>query len=282
MRSLRGSIADAASFDSIIEAVITVESQIDTSWEKATDFPLITRVIRDELERFNRTLEKGLRVLEKADTIDEQVAFDLYQSYGFPYEITEEILASRGKTLDRERYEAELKKHQESSRTASAGMFRGGLADHSERTIMGHTATHLLHQALRDVLGTHVHQTGSNITSERVRFDFNYDQRLTDEEIKRVQDIVNEKIKENLPVHFELIETKKAHEMGAIGLFMDTYGEKSKIYFIGPQEGSTGKPYSIEFCGGPHVEFTGALKSFTIIKQENLGKNQKRLYATVE
>jgi alanyl-tRNA synthetase len=127
-----------------------------------------------------------------------------------------------------------------------------------------------------------VHQTGSNITNERVRFDFNYDQRLTDEEIKRIQDIVNEKIKENLPVHFELIETKTAHEMGAIGLFMDTYGEKSKIYFIGPQEGSAGKPYSIEFCGGPHVEFTGALKSFTIIKQENLGKNQKRLYATVE
>jgi alanyl-tRNA synthetase len=281
MRALKGTIADAGAFDSIIASVITVEAQVDDSWDTQADFMTVARVIRDELERFNKTLEKGLRVLEKADAITEQTAFDLYQSYGFPYEITEEILASRGKSLNRELYEAELQKHQESSRTASAGMFRGGLADHSEKTIMGHTATHLLHQALRDVLGIHVHQTGSNITSERIRFDFNYDKRLTDAEIEQVQHIVNEKIKENLPVRFELIETKQAHDMGAIGLFMDTYGEKSKIYFIGPQAGSMDKPYSIEFCGGPHVDFTGALKSITIIKQENLGKNQKRLYAKV-
>lgn len=146
---------------------------------------------------------------------------------------------------------------------------------------MGHTATHLMHQALRDVLGNQLHQTGSNITAERVRFDFNYDKRLTDEEIARVEAIVNEKIKENLPVHFELIPTKEAYALGAIGLFMDTYGDKSKIYFIGDTTQSPKNAYSIEFCGGPHVEFTGTLKSFKIIKQENLGKNQKRLYAVV-
>lgn len=281
MRSLKGSIADAKSFDRIIEAIITVEAELDSRFDVQKDFNDIAQIITEELERFNKTLEKGLRVLEKSENIDAKTAFDLYQSYGFPYEITEEILATRGKSLDRTAYEAEMKKHQEFSRSASAGMFRGGLADHSERTIMGHTATHLLHQALRDVLGDNVHQTGSNITTERVRFDFNYDKRLTDEEIQRVEDIVNEKINENLPVHFELIETEKAHAMGAIGLFMDTYGEKSKIYFIGPPEGSVAKPYSIEFCGGPHVEFTGTLKSFKIEKQENLGKNQKRLYGTV-
>lgn len=281
MRSLKGSIADAKSFDSIIEAVITVEATLTTEFDVTHDLTNIAEVIRDELERFNKTLEKGLRVLEKETEIDEKTAFDLYQSYGFPFEITEEILLARGKALDRQAYEAELKKHQDSSRSASAGMFRGGLADHSERTIMGHTATHLLHQALRDVLGNHVHQTGSNITSERVRFDFNYDKRLTDEEIAAVEKMVNDKIAENLPVHYELIETSKAHEMGAIGLFMDTYGEKSKIYFIGPSTGSTAKAYSIEFCGGPHVDFTGSLKSFKINKQENLGKNQKRLYGVV-
>lgn len=282
MRTLKGSIADAKSFDRIIKAVLEVEEKLDVRLNAEKDFNAIAQTIREEIERFNKTLDKGLRVLEKEGTVDAKTAFDLYQSYGFPYEITEEILAAKGQTLDRETFDAERKKHQESSRTASAGMFRGGLADHSERTIMGHTATHLLHQALRDVLGKHVHQTGSNITSERVRFDFNYDKKLTDEQIAEVQKIVNEKIKENLPVHFELIETKKAHEMGAIGLFMDTYGEKSKIYFIGPKEGSSDKPYSIEFCGGPHVDFTGRLKSFTIIKQENLGKNQKRLYGKVE
>jgi alanyl-tRNA synthetase len=133
------------------------------------------------------------------------------------------------------------------------------------------------------VLGNHVHQTGSNITTERVRFDFNFDRKLTEEELKKVQSIIDEKIEENLPVHFELIPTDEAHKMGAIGLFMDTYGEKSKIYFIGPKDDKQPrqKAYSIEFCGGPHVEFTGELKSFKINKQENLGKGQKRIYGIV-
>ena len=139
----------------------------------------------------------------------------------------------------------------------------------------------MLHKALRDVLGTQVHQTGSNITTERVRFDFSHTDKLSDEQLKTVEDAVNEKIKENLPVHFEIIPTKKAYELGAIGLFMDTYGDSSKIYFIGDTSNSYNDAYSIEFCGGPHVDFTGELKSFKIIKQENLGKNQRRIYAVV-
>ncbi len=271
-----------SSLPEIALEVLRTEEKIDEKMSFDKNAKLVTSVIKDEIERFAKTLKKGLSVIEKnLDNLD-AIAFDMYQSHGFPFEIIQELATEHGKSLDSEKFQAQLKKHQDSSRTASAGKFRGGLADHSERTIMGHTATHLLHQALRDVLGDHVHQTGSNITTERVRFDFNYGERLTDEQIEKVEKMVNDKINENLPVHYELIPTEEAHKMGAIGLFMDTYGEKSKIYFIGDTTSSYKDAYSIEFCGGPHVEFTGALKSFKIIKQENLGKNQKRLYALVK
>lgn len=219
--------------------------------------------------------------LKGVKEISAELAFKSTASYG----LGPTQLKSLGYTFDVQAFAEEMKKHQAVSRAGMDKKFRGGLADHEERTIMGHTATHLLHQALRDVLGKSVQQTGSNITTERVRFDFSYDKRLTDEEMKRVEDIINEKIDENLPVHFELVPTDEAYKMGAIGLFMDTYGEKSKIYFIGPSTISGLKKedaYSIEFCGGPHVDFTGVLKSFKILKQENLGKNQKRLYGVVQ
>lgn len=280
MYMLKNGQIDIAGFRQIVKTVLEIEQNIQENLSLKNEEE-ISSVVEDELERFSKTLEKGLREIEKRENLDE-IAFDLFQSQGFPFEIVEELAKERGKTVDKEKFNDKLKKHQELSRTASSGMFKGGLADHSEKTIMGHTATHLMHQALRDVLGDSVHQTGSNITSERVRFDFSYDKRLTDEEIAEVEEIVNEKIKENLPVHFELIDTAEAHKMGAIGLFMDTYGEKSKIYFIGPAKQNTNdKPYSIEFCGGPHVDFTGEVKSFKIIKQENLGKNHKRLYAQI-
>jgi alanyl-tRNA synthetase len=146
---------------------------------------------------------------------------------------------------------------------------------------MGHTATHLMHQALRDLFGKQLHQSGSNITTERVRFDFNFDRKLTDEEVKNLEDAVNEKIKQNLPVHFEMIPTEEAKKMGAIGLFEDTYADVSKIYFIGGDSKHPEEAYSIEFCGGPHVDFTGSVKSFKIIKQEALGRGYRRLYARV-
>lgn len=283
MHQLHGGLTPVAGFQAICDAVLEKEAELDDRISRSKEREHIFPIMADELEKFGKTLERGLKELEKnIDRLDE-IAFDLYQTHGFPFEIIEELAKERGKNVSKSRFEEALKKHRELSRTASAGMFKGGLADHQERTIMGHTATHLMHQALRDVLGSHVHQTGSNITTDRVRFDFNYETKLTDEQIKKVEDIVNEKIRENLPVHYELIETKKAHELGAIGLFMDTYGEKSKIYFIGGDNphSDKAKAYSVEFCGGPHVDFTGELKSFKIIKQENLGKNQKRLYAVV-
>lgn len=269
------------SLSDIALQVLKTEEGIDEKMDYDKHRQEVVSVITEEIERFAKALKKGLIIVEKnIDNLDD-VAFNIYQSHGFPLEIIQELAKERGKTVSVEKFQAQLKKHQDSSRTASTGKFRGGLADHSERTVMGHTATHLLHQALRDVLGDQVHQTGSNITSERIRFDFNHNERLSDNQIKRVEEIVQQKIDENLPVHYELIPTAQAHKIGAIGLFMDTYGEKSKIYFIGDTTKSYKDAYSIEFCGGPHVEFTGALKSFKIIRQESLGKNQKRLYAVV-
>ena len=146
---------------------------------------------------------------------------------------------------------------------------------------MGHTATHLLHKALRDLLGDKVYQTGSNITAERIRFDFNYHKKLTEDQLSQIEYAVNQKIRENLPVHFEMIPTKKAKQIGAIGLFEEKYADLAKIYFIGDTRKSYDNAYSKEFCGGPHVDFTDKLLSFKITRQENLGKNQKRLYAIV-
>jgi alanyl-tRNA synthetase len=166
-----------------------------------------------------------------------------------------------------------MEEHQKLSRSGAEQKFKGGLADHSEKTIMGHTATHLLHKALRDMFGTDLHQTGSNITSERVRFDFNFERKLEDNEIAEIEKTVNGKIAENLPVHFEIMPITKAKETGAIGLFDEKYAEDVKVYFVGD--------YSKELCGGPHVNFTSEIKQFKIIKQENIGHGQRRIYATV-
>jgi alanyl-tRNA synthetase len=178
-----------------------------------------------------------------------------------------------GYSFNEQEFAELMKEHKNLSRSASSGMFKGGLADTSEQTIMGHTATHLLHQALRDVFGNQLHQTGSNITTERIRFDFNYGKSLTADELQKVQDIVNKKIEENLPVHFEIMSLQKAKEIGAIGLFDDKYADDVKVYFVGD--------YSKEFCGGPHVDFTGRLKRFKILKQDNIGHGQRRIYAVV-
>ncbi|MCL4418882.1 alanine--tRNA ligase-related protein [Patescibacteria group bacterium] len=210
--------------------------------------------------------------LEKA-TLTGKQAFDLFQSFGFPVEIIIELAQEKRLFVDLEDFKKELKLHQDISRKGAGKKFAGGLADHSDKTVMGHTATHLLHQALRDVLGNHVFQTGSNITSERVRFDFNYDRSLTADELKKVEDTVNKKIAENLPVHFEIMPLQKAKDLGAIGLFDDKYQKDVKVYFVGD--------YSREFCGGPHVDFTGKLKRFKIIKQENIGNQQRRIYAKI-
>ncbi len=215
-----------------------------------------------------------------------KIAFNLYQSHGLPEDYFINLFLSKLQNkftglvypeFELKKIEDEFKKlreeQKEQSRKASVGMFKGGLADHSEKTIMGHTATHLLHKTLRDMFGESLHQAGSNITPERVRFDYNFDRKLTPEEIKKIEDTVNEKIKKNLPVHFEIMPLSKAKEIGAIGLFDEKYSDNVKVYFVGD--------YSAEFCGGPHVDFTGEIKRFKIIKEEALGRSLRRIYAVV-
>lgn len=258
-------------------------------------YELIKNSLLEEVQKYARTKTEAKKFIEKkySNTKDNHSehtvhhdgniveisaddAFVLYTTHG----LSPTQIKSLGYTFADQAFAEKMEAHQSLSRAGAEKKFKGGLADHSEKTVMGHTATHLLHQALRDVLGDSVHQSGSNITSERIRFDFNFDRKLTDEELLQVEKVVDEKIKENLPVHFEIMPIDEAKKLGAIGLFMDTYGDKVKIYFIGPSDSHAGsRPYSTEFCGGPHVDFTGQLKSFKIIKQENLGANLKRLYA---
>jgi alanyl-tRNA synthetase len=208
-------------------------------------------------------------------------AFLLFSSYGFPLELTEEILREKGESVDRSVFAAEFKKHQELSRSASAGTFKGGLADHSVETTRLHTATHLLHQALRTVLGDHVEQKGSNITAERLRFDFSHGQKMTPEEITKVEELVNDAIKRDLPIHCEQLTTDEAKSRGAIGLFDDKYaqlGGKINVYFVGNDEKGF---FSKEICGGPHVEHTAQLGSFKIQKEEAVSAGVRRIKATV-
>lgn len=240
--------------------------------------------LRKEEEKFGKTLEKGMRELEKmmnkGDVTGEQ-AFVLFSTYGFPLELTEEIMREHDKSVDRATFESEFKKHQELSRTASAGTFKGGLADHSVETTRLHTATHLLHQALRTVLGEHVEQKGSNITAERLRFDFSHPQKMTAEEIQKVEEMVNDAIKRDLPVHCEQLPVEEAKQRGAIGLFGDKYaqmGDKINVYFVGDDEKGF---FSKEICGGPHVERTSELGSFKIQKEEAVSAGVRRIKATV-
>lgn len=206
-------------------------------------------------------------------TISGKEAFDLYQTFGFPQEMIIELAQEKRLLVDLEAFDLETTKHQELSRKLSTGKFRGGLADKSKHTIQGHTATHLLHQALRDVLGNQVHQTGSNITEERLRFDFSHSEKLIQGQIEKAERIVNQKIKENLKVTKELMSQEEADKLGAIGLFKEKYSDKVNIYRIGS--------YSIEYCKGPHVQSTGELGSFKIVKEESAGSGIRRIYAKV-
>lgn len=270
----------------IIEAI--VEQYKETDPELVDHYEEIKLTILEEVKKYSAALNKAKQYIVKKykSTGDELMGvteiapddvFYLYSSHG----LSPTQIESLGYVFDRQKFAVLMEKHQNLSKSGAGQKFRGGLADHQEKTVMGHTATHLLHQAIRDLLGKQVHQSGSNITAERLRFDFNHDAKLTDEEVKHLEDVVNAKIKENIPVHFEMIPTDEAKKIGAIGLFEDTYADTSKIYFIGGDSKNPQDAYSIEFCGGPHVDFTGVIKSFKIIKQENLGNKLRRVYAVV-
>jgi len=244
------------------------------------------KVIREELikeeERFSTTLKNGENEFEKMlpnlmknpkKIIPGRVAFRLYDTYGFPLEITEELAGENGMTVDREGFEKAFKNHQELSKKGAEKSFKGGLADHSEMTTRLHTATHLLHKALRIVLGDHVQQKGSNITHERLRFDFSHPEKLTEEEIRRVEEIVNEQIKSDLPVSMKMMTLAEAKSSGALAFFADKYDETVKVYSIGG--------FSKEVCGGPHVEHTGELGTFKIKKEQSSSAGIRRIRAVL-
>ena len=238
----------------------------------------IEQILSQEITRFLKTLDKGLKEFNKLKTIDGKAAFDLFQTYGFPWELTVELAQQKGQKAKKTEFESEFKKHQELSRTASVGMFKGGLQDQSEVTTRYHTATHLLHKALREVLGDHVAQKGSNITSDRLRFDFSNTDKLTSPQITEIEKIINKKIQDNLPVTRQEMPKKQALAEGALAFFPEKYPEITSVYTVGPLDNY----YSKELCGGPHVSSTGEIGRIKIIKQESAGAGVRRIYARLD
>ncbi|MEK7558580.1 MAG: alanine--tRNA ligase [Patescibacteria group bacterium] len=212
-------------------------------------------------------------------------AYEMYATFGISIEDIKYLAKKLHYVLDNESFDEEIKKgkkkHQQLSRAGAEQKFKGGLMDHSPQSIKYHTATHLLHKALREVLGNHVFQKGSNITPERLRFDFSFERKMTDEEKKKVEDLVNKKIKEALPVTYEDIPLKEAQKRGAVGLFEEKYGDKVRVYKIGPSN-SSGQAFSLEFCGGPHVKNTSELGTFKISKEEAVAQGIRRIKAVLE
>ncbi|MBP5639659.1 MAG: alanine--tRNA ligase [Victivallales bacterium] len=234
-----------------------------------------------EEEQFGKTLENGtkefLKLIERFPAnienkvISGRKAFNLYETYGFPLELTQEMAKEHGFTVDEKGFNEAYQKHQEQSRAGAEQKFKGGLADHSEQTTKYHTATHLLHKALRLVLGDHVAQAGSNLTAERLRFDFTHPDKMTPEQIAEVEKIVNEQIQRDLPVICEEVPLEEAKNRGAIGLFEHKYGDVVKLYTIGD--------FSMEICGGPHVQHTAQLGKFKIQKEESSSRGVRRIKA---
>ena len=258
------------------------------------DFKRVVDVGERELKKFQQTLSNGLSRIskQKVESIDGAFAFDLFQSYGFPFEITKELVEQRGGKLSKEEFDTEFIKHQAKSRTAAEGMFKGGLADHSENVVKYHTATHLLHAALRKVLGDSVQQKGSNITGERLRFDFNHSSKVEDKELREVEKLVNEVIEQDLSVSFETMTYDEAIKQGALAFFGEKYPEKVKVYTVGLKrevQGQSPEPadsspepasvFSKEICGGPHVEQTGLIGKVEIFKETSAGAGVRRIYA---
>ncbi len=251
--------------------------------EMVTNSDQIFGALETEQKKFEKTLEKGLKefekLFEKQGKLSGTDAFNLYQTFGFPLELTEELAQAAGQDVNREEFEAGFKSHQDLSRTASAGTFKGGLADHSDIVVRYHTATHLMHKALRDVLGPDVWQKGSNITAERTRFDFTYPQKMTDEQKKAVEDKVNDWIQRDAVMKQEMMPLEKARELGAIGLFGEKYADTVSIYTATDKDGNV---ISREFCGGPHVEHTGVIGKFRIAKEEAVSAGIRRIKAVIE
>ena len=260
---------------------LTINNLNEMYPELQTKRDIIKNVIIEEKDKFIKTLghgekefEKVINKLEQENVIDGKTIFKLYETYGFPPEITADLAQEKGYKIDLTEFDKLFKEHQEKSRLGSEQKFKGGLAEQNEITTAYHTATHLLHQALRNVLGDHVKQSGSNITTERLRFDFSHPEKMTPEQIKQVEDIVNEQIKRDLNVVSEEMPLEEAKKSGAIGLFENKYGDTVKVYTIGD--------FSKEICGGPHVKHTGELGHFKIKKEESSSAGIRRIKAILE
>jgi alanyl-tRNA synthetase len=243
--------------------------------------------LNQEEAKFMETLQKGEHEFEKLlpnllkdpkKIMSGRLAFKLYDTYGFPIELSEELAREHGMGVNREEFDEAFKKHQELSRAGGEQTFKGGLQDNSEISAKYHTATHLLHQALRMVLGGHVAQKGSNITAERMRFDFSHNAPMTAEEIKKVQDIVNEQIQKDLPVFMEVMDIEAATASGAVALFGEKYEARVKVYTVG---NSSGDWFSKEVCGGPHAERSGGLGKFVIQKEQSSSAGVRRIRAVL-
>lgn len=282
-RIIRKAVRHAKLLDLNPEILLKVSSEVIKFYkntypivEKKKEF--IEKELKKEIKAFQRTLKKGITQFEKITENKKKVsgedAFLLYQSYGFPIEITKEMASEKGLEVDVEGFHKEYKSHQDLSRKGSKNRFKGGLADSDKKTVKLHTATHLLAQALRKVLGGEVHQKGSNITPKRLRFDFSFKRKLTSEELKRVEDLVNEKINQGLKVSRKEMSLKKARELGAQAEFTEKYGDKVFVYLIGD--------FSKEVCGGPHVTNTKELGVFKIVKEKSVGAGVRRIRAILE
>lgn len=261
----------------IAESVIETYKDIYTNIADRAEH--IKKTIDEEEQKFRKTLSEGMKRFEKIQTFSPEEVFDLYQSYGFPIELTMEMAKEKSVDINQSEVEVLIKKHQDLSRAGAEQKFKGGLGDTSEMSVKYHTATHLLHQALRQVLGTHVSQKGSNLTPERLRFDFTHPAKMTDEEKKKVEDIVNAQIEAKLPVQVVSLSKEEAEKTGALHFFGDKYGDTVTVYYIG---NDLNHAFSKEFCGGPHVTNTGDLGKFKIAKEEAVAQGIRRIKAILE
>jgi alanyl-tRNA synthetase len=281
IRHMRKVEFDPNQIDVLVETFVGIMTEMYP--EVPANKETIVAVIVEEKDKFLKTLEHGEKEFAKnvqraqnegKDKLEGPVVFRLYDTFGFPPEMTAELAEENGMTINMEEFEALFKEHQDKSRAGSEAKFKGGLADHSEKTTAYHTATHLLHKALQMVLGEHATQKGSNLTAERLRFDFANPQKVTKEELQQVEDIVNEQIKRDLVVTCEEMSLEEAQAAGATGLFAAKYGDKVKVYTIGD--------FSKEICGGPHVERTGGMGHFKIKKEEGVAAGIRRIKAVLE
>lgn len=264
-------------------ATVVIEMMKDIYPELKRNETRIFDELEKEERKFEETLEKGMTELEKIlpklsqnnqDTISGRLAFKLYDTYGFPFEFTKELASEKGFEVDDAGFEEAFAKHKELSQAAQTQNFKGGLADHTEATTKLHTATHLLHRALKNILGEHVNQKGSNITAERLRFDFTHTDKIDEETLKKIEDLINEQIERNLEVKMEIMSLEEAKKSGATALFGEKYESQVKVYTIGD--------FSKEVCGGPHVEKIGSLGKFKIVKEQSSSAGVRRIKAVLE